>query len=179
MSQRVFCRVLLGLLFIGTDASAQTAQKFSIQASALGVQLTGVNDQDLAFGGGGELQVRFNPSAFSIGLGVQTTRHELENNTFTFQGGFLEPRYVFLAIGDALGLYASARFMTLSATLMVLGAEFTADGSAISGGGGLLIRLGSRLNGDIGVTAGKESYNRERVDGVTVVTRVGLALGLG
>lgn len=176
-------RVVVGLLFAfattWTDVEAQTAQKFSIQASALGVQLTGIDNDDLAFGGGGEIQLRWNPSAFSLGIGFQSTRHDLEPNSVTFKGGFLEPRYVVGAIGESVGVYLSGRLMSLNATFLILGSEIEIDGSAVSGGGGILIRLGSRVNGDLGVTVGKEFYDGEAADGVTVITRLGLAVGIG
>lgn len=167
------------------DTAAQTAQRFSIQLSALGVQLTGEPNEDLAFGGGGELQVRWNPSAFSIGIGGQTTRHELDRVGITFKGGFIEPRYILTAIGESVGLYASGRLMTLDATFEAAGFERKIEGFAVSGGGGLLIRLGGRLNLELGVTAGKEYYKNQITDGyqasggATVVTRLGLAIGLG
>jgi hypothetical protein len=73
--------------------------------------------------------------------------------------------------------------MTLSATyeITALGVQVQReiDGWALSGGGGLLIRLGSRVNGDLGLTAGKERYNEAWSNGATVVTRIGLAIGLG
>ncbi len=177
--RRATISLLFAVFTLCTQGAAQTAQKFSIQASALGVQLTGVADEELAFGGGGEIQVRFTPSLFSIGVGVQTTQHSLGANTITFKGGFIEPRYVFLTVRDAVALYASARFMTLDRTADLFIGQFITKGSALSGGGGLLIRLGSRLNGDLGVTAGKEYYSGNRTEGLTVVTRLGLALGIG
>lgn len=179
MLRRVSVGALLVLLSLGSDAQAQTAQTWSIQLSALGVQLTGVENDDLAFGGGGELQVRWNPSAFSLGIGGQTTVHELGDVTVTYKGGFVEPRYVLTTFGNSVALYGSARLMTLSATVEILNAQREIDGWALSGGGGLLIRLGGRVNGDLGVTAGKEFYNGNASDGATVVTRIGLAVGLG
>jgi hypothetical protein len=179
MLGRVSLGVLLAVSLAGTEASAQTAQKFSLQGSFLGVQLTGIANDELAFGGGGEIQIRYNPGAFSIGVGGQTTLHELDGNTITFKGGFLEPRYVFLVGSDRVAPYLSARLMTLEARFLVLGIEATREGSAVSGGGGLLVRLGSRLNADLGLTFGKESYGGEATEGVTVVTRLGIALGLG
>jgi hypothetical protein len=179
MLRRVSIGVLLAGLCLVSEAEAQTAQKFSIQASALGAKLTAVRNSDLAFGGGGELQLRYNPSAFSIGVGVQSTYHELGNNSVTFTGGFIEPRYLLAALGDVVALYGSARFMTLSATFEILGVQTKFDGTGIAGGGGLLIRLGSRVNGDLGLTVGKERYEGESSDGVTVISRLGLAIGIG
>ena len=179
MVRQVVVALLFSLVASAADVHAQTAQKFSIQASALGVQLTGIENEDLAFGGGGEIQFRWNPSAFSLGVGFQTTRHDLEPDSVTFKGGFLEPRYVVGAIGESVGVYLSGRLMSLNATFMILGSEIEIDGSAVSGGGGILIRLGSRVNGDLGITVGKEFYDGEAADGATVVTRLGLAVGIG
>jgi hypothetical protein len=181
--------VLFAVLILAGDASAQTAQTWSIQLSALGVNLTGEVADELNLGGGGELQVRWNPSAFSLGVGVQTTVHQLDDPSqvddlsVTYTGGFIEPRYVLTTLGNSLALYGSARLMSLSATVSATVQNVTVereiDGWALSGGGGLLIRLGGRVNGDLGLTVGKEFYNGNSADGATVVSRIGLAIGLG
>jgi hypothetical protein len=176
--RRASMGVLLATLVFATGTEAQTAQKFSVQASFLGARLTGISNEQLRFGGGGEFQIRYNPNRFSIGIGFQSTRHTVDRNTVTFNGGFLEPRFVVLTAGDIVALYAAARFMTLSATFEIAGEPFIVDGAGFSGGGGLLIAMGSRVNGDIGLTVGKEYYEGEAADGVTVVTRLGLAIGL-
>jgi hypothetical protein len=180
MLRRAYIGTLILLASLGGNATAQTAQKFSIQLSGLGVRLTGQPNEQLKFGGGGELQVRWNPSAFSIGVGGQTTRHRLDNDaiTVTYKGGFVEPRYILTALGNSVALYGSGRLMSLSATFERLGAQVSIDGWALSGGGGLLIRLGSRVNGDLGLTAGKEFYNGNATNGATVVSRIGVAVGL-
>jgi hypothetical protein len=167
---------------------AQTAQRWSIQLSALGVELTNISNDDLRFGGGLELQARFNPSALSIGFGFQTTRHKLKidpvgpalsrERTVTYAGGFVEPRLVLGSLGDFLAFYAAARFMSLSATTEVGGTETKVQGAALAGGGGILIRITDRLNAELGATAGKEYYNKNADPGTTIVTRLGLALGL-
>ena len=179
MLRRASIGALVALLVAGTHGEAQTAQRFSIQGSVLGAQLTAVENEDLKFGAGGELQLRWNPSSFSIGLGVQGTRHELGSNSFTFGGAFIEPRYVLVTMADRVALYGSLRLMALTASVEVLGAEVQVDGSGYSAGGGLLIGLGSRVNADIGITAGKERYEGRTADGTTVVTRLGLAVGVG
>ena len=179
MLRSVSIGVLLVLLSGGSTVHAQTAQTWSIQLSGLGVQLTGVDNNDLAFGGGGELQLRWNPSAFSLGVGGQSTVHKLENVTVTYRGGFVEPRYVLASFGNSVALYGSARIMTLSATFEFLGAQREIEGWALGGGGGLLIRLGGRVNGDLGLTVGKEFYDGSAADGATVVSRIGIAVGLG
>jgi hypothetical protein len=166
-------------------ARAQTAQTWSIQLSALGVELTNIDaSNQLRFGGGIELQARYNPSALSIGFGFQTTRHQLRNDalsrnlTVTYTGGFIEPRLILGSLGDFLAFYAATRFMVLSAKFEVTGIETKVDGAAIAGGGGILIRITDRINAELGATAGKEYYNRNTEDGTTIVTRLGVALGL-
>jgi hypothetical protein len=166
-------------------AHAQTAQRWSIQLSALGVELTSVDaNNELRFGGGIELQARYNPSALSIGFGFQTTRHELQNDllarnlTVTYTGAFVEPRLILGSLGDLIAFYAATRFMLLSAKFDVANVETKVDGAAFAGGGGILVRITDRLNAELGATAGKEYYNRNTEDGTTIVTRLGIALGL-
>jgi hypothetical protein len=179
MLRRAPLGALVALLLLAGHVHAQTGQRFSIQLSALGVELTGVTNEELRFGGGGELQFRWNPSAFSIGIGGQTTVHEVERVTVTYKGVFIEPRYVLTSFWDRVALYASARLMSLQATFELQGIEIEGDGSAIAGGGGFLISLGSRVNGELGVTFGKEFYDGEAADGTTVVSRLGIAIGIG
>ena len=100
MLRRVSIAVSFAVLLFASHAHAQTAQRWSIQLSALGVELTSVTNDELRFGGGVEIQGRYNPSALSIGFGFQTTRHTLENQllarnvTVTYTGGFVEPRLI-------------------------------------------------------------------------------------
>lgn len=185
MLRRVPAAVFVALVSLVPAAQAQTAQRWSVQLSALGVELTNIStDNDMRFGGGVELQARFNPSALSIGFGFQTTRHQVENAllareiTATYTGGFVEPRLILASLGDFAALYAAVRFMSLSAKYEIGTVEEKVEGAAISGGGGLLIRITDRLNAEVGATAGKEYYNRDARDGTTIVTRLGLAYGL-
>jgi hypothetical protein len=179
-----FLATFLAASFAAPAVWAQTAQRWSIQLSALGVELTSVTNDELRFGGGLELQARYNPSALSIGFGFQSTRHTLENEllarslTVTYTGGFVEPRLILGSLGDFLAFYAATRFMVLNAKFDVGGVETEVDGAAFAGGGGILVRITDRLNAELGATAGKEYYNRNSEDGTTIVTRLGLALGL-
>jgi hypothetical protein len=184
MLRHVSVAVAVAVLLIPTGVRAQTAQRWSIQLSALGAELTNVSNEELRFGGGVELQARFNPSALSIGFGIQSTRHTLTNpllgreRTVTYTGGFVEPRLILGTLGDLVAFYASARFMSLRATTEVAGVETKVEGAALAGGGGILVRITSRLNAEVGATAGKEYYNRNSDGGTTLVTRLGLAYGL-
>ncbi len=184
MLRRASLGVFTALLVAAPAAQAQTAQRWSVQLSALGVELTGIQNEDLRFGGGMELQGRWNPSAFSLGLGFQGTRHRVEDTLLarsvdvTYSGAFIEPRYIVGSIGDVVGIYVAGRLMALTAEYTIGSVTRSVDGGAVSGGGGFLVRLGSRLNLELGATVGKERYEQQEAEGTTVVTRLGLALGL-
>ena len=96
----------------------------------------------------------------------------------TYTGAFVEPRLILGSLGDFLAFYAATRFMLLNAKFDVANVETKVDGAAFAGGGGILVRITDRLNAELGATAGKEYYNRNTEDGTTIVTRLGLALGL-
>ena len=171
--------VLLALTSVGAPLAAQTAQKFSVQFSGLNARFGFFEGTESEFGTGGEIQFRYNPSSFSIGIGVQRTTHPVATVDINFDGVFIEPRYVVNVGSDRFAPYASARLMALTPNVEIQGVGFQGeDGVGIAGGGGILIVLGSRVNLDFGVTAGKEVYNGGAAEGATLVTRLGLAIGL-
>jgi len=176
------------------DLEAQSAQPFSLQASGLvngvfGDVFTGLQD-----GIGGEAQFRYTPGALSVGAGFQFTIHELEGrmeNTRLY-GGFIEPRYRIHAGSNVVAPYVSARFSVLKVGFSGGDLSLSSTFVQLNGGGGLLTRLSSRLNLDVGATFG---YNRlgsgrltrassgtsvpvESSSGSNVVVRLGLAIGL-
>jgi hypothetical protein len=184
---------LTGLL--GTGLQAQSAQPVSLQGSGLFVVVLGEVFAGLQNGIGAEAQVRYTPSALSIGAGFQYTTHDVENRTEDVQlyGGFIEPRYRIHAGSNEVAPYVSGRFSLLKVGFS--GGELSLSSSyiQINGGGGLLFRLGSRVNLDVGATYG---YNRlgsgtltDEVTGAmlpigsssgsNLVLRSGLVVGLG
>jgi len=190
----------LGLAAFGVGtAAAQTAQRFSVQASGLYMNLFGDAFDGIERGLGGEAQLRFTPSALSIGAGFQYTDHNTveipgTSSTFHLYGGFLEPRYVIDVGSQTVAPYVSARFSILfqeSKEVSGTAQEFetSATGLTLNGGGGVLFRLGPRLNLDLGSTfgytrfgdyeSGGETFDDTDTSGSNVVVRIGLALGLG
>ena len=191
------CPWLVAWVTLGTlcgDLEAQSAQTFSLQASGLvngvfGNVFTGLQD-----GIGGEAQFRYTPGALSVGAGFQFTIHELEGrmeNTRLY-GGFIEPRYRIHAGSNVVAPYVSARFSVLKVGFSGGDLSLSSTFVQLNGGGGLLTRLSSRLNLDVGATFG---YNRlgsgrltrassgtsvpvESSSGSNVVVRLGLAIGL-
>lgn len=183
------------------SALAQSAQKVSIQASALGAALSGDEFEGWGTGSGVEAQIRYNPSAFSIGVGFQLTRHSLEgfDDNVSLGGGFVEPRYVIPTRSNSVAPYVSLRFSVLreSGSLDVTQGKVTvaASGLTFNGGGGVLFRLAQRVNLDLGATWGYTNFGDvttklngtvvpafsgiDAGSGTNVVMRVGVAVGLG
>jgi hypothetical protein len=182
-------------MVFSSGLAAQSAQPISLQGSMLfngvfGNAFTGLQD-----GIGAEAQIRYTPSAFSIGAGFQYTNHGIDNRSEDAQiyGGFVEPRYRIHAGSNIVAPYLSARFSLLKVGFS--GGELSLSSSflQLNGGGGLLFRLNSRINLDVGATYG---YNRlgdgtltdessggsvsvESSTGSNIVARLGLAIGLG
>lgn len=176
---------------------AQSAQRFSAQGSLLYVSPSGDAYEGLGSGIGFEAQVRYTPSAFSIGLGYQRSSHDIDlgaefDETATLAGVFLEPRYVIDVGSMSYAPYLAARLALLTQSIDVDGLEASASGTQLNLGGGVLLRLTSRVNLDLGVTYGtidfddvEVSYGGETavVDGTggsgkNFVLRAGLTIGL-
>lgn len=180
----------LGVVITGTErAEAQTAQRFSLQVSGLGSMPFGGGLSEISLGPGFEAQVRYNPSAFSIGAGFDITFHTVDgtDTDVTLTGGFIEPRYVIYVGSDRLAPYLSARG-AVSQTEVDDGTETaTATGFTLNGGGGLLLVLGSRANIDIGATLGYKDVGEAEFStgifdlgtGSNLILRLGIAFGLG
>jgi len=183
---------LAGAALLAPNLSAQSAQAISVQFSAL---YNGSVFDAMRGGFGGEAQLRYTPGALSIGAGFQYTSHDWEIGTedIRLYGGFLEPRYRIHTGSNVIAPYLSARLGYLK--FGFTGGELSLDSSVlqINGGGGLLYRLGPRVNLDLGATFG---YNRsgegtfrressgvaipvESSTGTNLVVRLGLAVGLG
>jgi hypothetical protein len=178
-----------------TDLEAQSAQAISIQVSGLYNGVFGNVFTGLQNGIGAEGQLRYTPGALSIGAGFQYTNHGLEDRMedTRLYGGFIEPRYRIHTGSYVVAPYVSARLSLLKVGFS--GGDLTLSSSFIqvNGGGGLLYRVGPRLNLDLGATFG---YNRlgsgtlrsesngtavniESSSGSNVVVRFGFAIGLG
>jgi hypothetical protein len=192
-------RVLLGLALtvpLGRRLDAQSAQAISIQFSGLYNGVYGDVFTGLQNGFGGEGQIRYTPGALSVGVGFQYTNHGLDKRTedTRLYGVFLEPRYRIHTGSNVVAPYLSARLSLLKVGFS--GGDLTLSSSFIqvNGGGGLLYRLGPRLNLDMGATFG---YNRlgsgtlrskanpthptpiSSSSGSNLVVRFGFAVGIG
>jgi hypothetical protein len=175
--------ILPGLLlaWLPGEATAQSAQRLSIQASGLYAAVLGDAYDGLDNGPGFEIQLRYTPAALSVGGGIQLSLHSamigefigydptggpfrVRPNSVNLAGVFIEPRYV-LDVGSAsVAPYISARLAGLQYAQTVglafangfsTDIEVTSFGVQVNGGGGVLLRLSPRLNLDLGASFGQ------------------------
>jgi hypothetical protein len=193
--RRLFLLAGAWVLMLPLGLQAQSAQRFSLQGSGLLLNLIGDSFEGTDMGYGFEAQVRYTPSAWSLGVGFQYTSHGVEgiDDRATLIGGFFEPRYVFSTSSSSLFPYLSGRFYAVQYSSENTAAEVrtTSTGLAANGGGGVLIRLGGRMNADLGATFGYFSFGEftfENLDtgiegtgegnnGSNLVARLGLTFG--
>lgn len=197
----VACAVATLCFAAATDASAQSAQKYSIQASGLLVGVSGDAYEGMNAGPGFELQFRYTPSVWSFGLGYQYSSHGLDENSLTdnsvsLSGAFFEPRRTFDVGSSTYAPYASGRLAILRESLDIEDGgttlNATASGVQVNVGGGVLFRLTPRVNLDLGATFGVINFGDLELSmpgagsvvvgdggsGSNMVFRVGAAIGL-
>lgn len=175
-------------------ASAQTAQRWAIQTSVLFATMSANIFENVENGPGLEAQLRFSPSALSVGIGGQITRHGIESDVvgdMNLFGVFLEPRYVIALESNRFAPYVSGRLSFLRGSLDGDQGSVEGNGAQFNAGGGVLVRLTPRVNLDLGATYGRldfgritkvidgEEFEDEGEGGGNLVLRVGLAFGLG
>lgn len=183
-------------LWMPLALEGQSAQRVSLQASALFAGLFGKAYGGIGDGIGAEAQIRVTPGVLSIGAGVQLSRHSLASSSSgddaTLWGGFLEPRLRIPTGSTTVAPYLSARLSYLRFGLSSGSVTGTSGGATINGGGGLLIRLASRVNLDLGATYGYTDFGdlslknkgtgqiitTELGTGSNIVVRSGLTFGL-
>ncbi len=190
--------LLVPALFCTTDALVgQSAQRLSAQASALYVAPSGDAYQGFDAGFGVEAQLRYTPSAFSLGLGYQRSSHDFDIGTgrmesATLAGVFVEPRYVIDVGSMSYAPYLAARVALLTEKAEIAGLSAEASGTQINLGGGVLVRLTPRMNLDLGLTYGAIdfdeitlAYQGDEVvldetggSGRNLVLRVGVTVGV-
>ena len=179
------------LVAIGSETIAgQSAQPYSIQVSALGSLPFGEGLSSVTSGPGWEAQGRWNHSAVSIGVGIEQTFHDVDGipgRTVNLTGGFVEPRYVIDTGSDSAVPYVSARVAVSSISVEQGGESISATGFTVNGGGGLLVRVGGRVNLDLGAPVGFKDLGQATIqsslfdmgNGLNVIARAGLAVGVG
>lgn len=205
MRHRSTLAALCAAACLSTSLAAQSAQRWSLQASGLYVGLFGNAYKGLKSGPGGEVQVRVTPSLWSYGAGLQYSTHSIENNSnysVGLSGVFFEPRRVFDVGSSKYAPYVSARiaFLKLAANLDISAAgvqsvndspialavarraqyELSATGLQGNIGGGVLTKLTPRVNLDLGVTLGAIRFGTAKLkQGSTVISESDGTTGTG
>lgn len=194
-----FGAFLLGGAVAAGPLAAQSAQRWSIQISGIGVGGGGDAFAGVSTGGGGEAQIRYTPGSFSLGVGFQYSRHDFQDPQLTqkvpvkYYGPFAEPRYVIDVHSSKLAPYLSARlaWLSQSADFQEFAGSAKGSGFQVNGGGGVLVRLSDRINLDLGATFGSIHFGDYIVkqggseigrvpggNGTNFVGRVGVAIGI-
>jgi hypothetical protein len=186
---------------VSLPLQGQSAQRWSIQASAIGVSAQGEAYEGLSAGAGIEAQIRLTPSIWSFGAGFQFSMHTVDlggtAEDVTLTGLFIEPRRI-IDLGKNYAPYLSARlsFLQQAIEVPVTGGTVSASasGAQVNGGGGVLFRMSPRVNLDLGATYGLINFGDVELSatglgtttiegtsgsGSNLVLRVGLAIGLG
>lgn len=171
---------LAGLLLAGpTPGFTQSLQRLSLQGSGA---LLFPSENDPTFENqtrlGYEAQLRYTVNRLSVGVGYQrSTVYKFTAQNVDFSAalslGFLEPRYVLLA-GNAAALYGAGR---LGYGSLVCSEACGANDAYLTygGGGGVLIRLSSRMALDLGAQYFVVS---DTFDSGYAMLRLGLGIGL-
>jgi hypothetical protein len=165
---------------LASPAGAQSLQRISVQGSGALLLAT---QKDPTFESrtriGWEGQLRYTFGRFSLGAGYQrsTVFAFVEGNpppTLQLSFGFMEPRYV-VGASRWVAFYLAGR---AGAGKLVSGSkDFNVGGTSIGygGGGGILVRLSSRLSADVG---GQYFEVRGDLPSRYAMVRAGLSLGL-
>lgn len=205
MRHRITLAVLSVAACFTTPLVAQSAQRWSLQASGLYVGLFGNAYEGLKSGPGGEVQVRVTPSLWSYGAGLQYSTHSIKNAdgySVGLSGVFFEPRRVFDIGSTRYAPYLSARlaYLKLSADLDLAAgrvsrandagialavarrAQYELSATGLQGniGGGVLAKLTPRVNLDLGLTLGAIRFGTAKLkQGNTVINESDGTTGTG
>lgn len=178
-------------LFLPARGIAQSAQPYSVQASAF---TTGILVNNGTLGGfGAEGQFRLNRlksikatgGPLSLGIGAQFTSHKSSDNyTLRVAGIFIEPRVV-IDVGSARVFpYLSARLAALRQS-----SDFASStsGAAVGLGGGVAYKLTQYVNLDAGLAGVYQNFSDARTSGGNIfqfgslasyAAKIGVNIGL-
>lgn len=186
-------RFSLPIIVLVCGSVALPAQKVSVGGSLAYATLNGDDYAGVNAGLGFDAQARYHISkAFSIGGGFQYTSHGIENQSADFHvtGFFADARYAFSPVSTPrVSPYLGARVAATHWSVSASGAEGSASGTALGPVGGLLIRIGTALQLDLGLAYLSLHFGDGKLNGTTqpnsstsgsaLAMRAGLLMGLG
>lgn len=137
---------------IAPNAYAQSRQPWSIQGSALYTAQDLGGTAGTVGGIGFEAQARRTFPSWSVGAGVQYSRHTSGPDALGLTGLFIEPRYVPPVTAGPFAPYLAGRLVYLRGSLDadLIEGSGSSSGFALGAGAGLIYPLTRRVNFDIG-----------------------------
>ena len=192
---------MLGALTLASSAAAQSRQLVSVQGAALLTSLQGDAFDVLRVGTGfgGEVQLRVNPGPFSLGAGLQLTKHSSTSqgltNKVSLSGLFLEPRYAIAVSSRIVRPYIAGRvaLMSQKTDLGDLGGTLPVKANAVAYGvgGGFVARINGHVGFDLGAALTTLNFGQFKYrdtgaasgldagSGTMFVLKAGFNVGLG
>jgi opacity protein-like surface antigen len=156
----------VGVLAAAPNAAAQSRQPWSVQGSALYTAQDFGGQAGTIGGFGFEAQARRTFPGFSIGAGVQYSRHTSGPDALNLTGIFVEPRYVPSVTMGPFAPYLAGRVVFLRGSLNseLLDASGSSNGFAFGAGAGLIYPMTRRVNFDIGGAVLRQSLGNMTLD---------------
>ena len=156
----------LGVVVAAPNAVAQSRQPWSVQGSALYTAQDFGGEAGTIGGLGFEAQARRTFPGFSLGAGLQYSRHKSGPDALNLTGIFVEPRFVPNVTMGSFAPYLAGRVVFLRASLdsELLDATGSSNGLAFGAGAGLIYPLTRRVNFDVGGAVIRQSLGNMTLD---------------
>ena len=145
---------------------AQSRQPWSVQGSALYTAQDFGGQAGTIGGFGFEAQARRTFPRFSLGAGVQYSRHTSGPDALGLTGIFIEPRFVPSVSAGSFAPYLAGRVAFLHGSLdsELLDATGSSNGFAFGVGAGLIYPITRRVNFDVGGAVLRQSLGNMTLD---------------
>jgi len=171
---------ILGIAAGAADAAGQSRQPWSAQGSVLYTAQDLGGSAGVVGGIGFEAQARRTFARWSLGGGVQYSRHTSGPDALGLTGVFVEPRFVPGGTIGPFAPYLAGRVAYLRGTLSsdLVDGSGSAGGWAVGAGAGLIFRLSRRVNIDVGAAVLRQTLGNITLDDVNQ-TEVALPAFLG
>jgi opacity protein-like surface antigen len=166
LSRSIAALIGLGLSVVASTASAQARQPWSIQGSLLYTAQDLGGSAGTVGGAGIEAQLRRTFPRWSLGAGVQYSKHSSGPDDLGLTGFFVEPRLVLNFAAGPFAPYLAGRvaFLRGSLTADLLDGEGSSNGIAIGAGAGLIYPLTRNVNFDVGGAVLHQSLSNMTLD---------------
>ena len=165
-SRTLILSAMLGIISIAPNATAQSRQPWSVQGSGLYTAQDFGGEAGTIGGVGLEAQARRTFPRFSVGAGVQYSKHSSGPDELSLTGFFVEPRFVPGITMGPFAPYLAGRVVYLRGSLSsdLIEGEGSAGGLAFGAGAGLIYPLTRSINFDVGGAVLRQSLDNITLD---------------